>query len=435
MRVALFTLGCKANQYDTATMADLFRRHGYEIVPFPAPAEIYVINTCSVTAEAVRKSRQLVRRAYRANPQGVVVLTGCYAQTGTEGEHASLPEAVLVVGPQDRGKIVDLVEAYLRDRRPRRLVRPPGVEPRFLDLPAPTFAEHTRAWLKIEDGCDQRCAYCQIPLARGPVRSLPLPRVLEEAGRLLAAGYRELVLTGIHLGAYGHDLGDGSDLARVVETLDSLPGLVRLRLGSIEPNDFSPRLIAALGRARKVAPHLHIPLQSGADRVLTRMGRPYRAADYAARLQELREAVPGLAVSTDLMVGFPGESEEDFAASLAFAAEMGFSRMHVFPFSPRPGTRAASFPDQIPRRVRDERARTAIELAGRLALRFHRTLLGRELVVLVEEKKGDLWRGLAGQYVETRFPGEGALKNRLVVVRGREAHPWGVLAGPPERIE
>ncbi|MGQ9779082.1 MAG: tRNA (N(6)-L-threonylcarbamoyladenosine(37)-C(2))-methylthiotransferase MtaB [Bacillota bacterium] len=435
MRVSLLTLGCKANQYDTAAIAALFRQRGYEVVPFPAPAEIYVVNTCAVTAEAVRKSRRLVRRAYRANPQAVVVLTGCYAQTGGEEELASLPGVALIVGPQDRGRIVELVEEYLRDRRPRRLVRPPGAEPRFLDLPAATFAEHTRAWLKIEDGCDQFCAYCQIPLARGPVRSLPLPRVLEEARRLLAAGYRELVLTGIHLGAYGRDLQDGTDLAQVIEALDSLPDLVRLRLGSVEPNDFSPRLIAALGHVRKFSPHLHIPLQSGADGILARMGRPYRTADYAALLAKLRRAVPGLAVSTDLMVGFPGESEEDFAASLAFAAEMGFSRMHIFPFSPRPGTPAASFPDQVPRRVREERARAAIELAERLALRFHQTLVGRELAVLVEEKKEDLFRGLAGQYVEVRFPGKGRLRNRLVTVIGREAHSWGVFADPPERIE
>ena len=432
MRVSLLTLGCKANQYDTQAIAGLFRQRGYEIVPFPAPAEIYVVNTCSVTGEAVRKSRQLVRRAGRANPQAVLVLTGCYAQTGSEEELASLLGVALIVGPQDRGRIVELVEEYLRDRRPRRLVRPPGAEPHFLDLPASTLAERTRAWLKIEDGCDQFCAYCQIPLARGPVRSLPLPRVLEEARRLLAAGYRELVLTGIHLGAYGRDLQDGTDLAQVIEALDSLPDLVRLRLGSVEPNDFSPRLIAVLGGARKFSPHLHIPLQSGADGVLARMGRPYRTADYAALLEELRRAVPGLAVSTDLIVGFPGESEEEFAVSLAFAERMGFSRIHVFPFSPRPGTPAVSFPDQLPRRVREERARAAIDLARRLALRFHQTLVGRELAVLVEEWEGGICRGLAGEYVEVRFPSGTDRRNQILKVVGREARPWGVLAGSPE---
>ncbi|MCL6615456.1 MAG: MiaB/RimO family radical SAM methylthiotransferase, partial [Firmicutes bacterium] len=320
LRIALTTLGCKANQYDTEAIAALFRARGYEVIPFPGPAEIYVINTCSVTEEAVRKSRRLARRAHRANPEAVVVVTGCYAQTGGE-EVSSLPGVALVVGPQDRGRLVELVEDYPRDRRPRRLVRPPGAEPGFVDLPAAAFAEHTRAWLKIEDGCEQFCTYCQVPLARGPVRSLPLPRLLAQARLLVEAGYRELVLTGIHLGCYGRDLGDGTDLARAVEAMEDLPGLARFRLGSIEPNDFSPRLVEALAASRRLCPHLHIPLQSGADEILACMGRPYRTVDYAALLAELRRAIPGLAVSTDLIVGFPGETEERFAQTMAFLEE------------------------------------------------------------------------------------------------------------------
>lgn len=430
VRVALTTLGCKANQYDTEGIAALFRERGYEVVPFPGPAEIYVINTCSVTEEAVRKSRRLARRAHRANPEAVVVVTGCYAQTGGE-EVSSLPGVALVVGPQDRGRLVELVEDYLRDRRPRRLVRPPGAEPGFVDLPAAAFAEHTRAWLKIEDGCEQFCTYCQVPLARGPVRSLPLPRLLAQARLLVEAGYRELVLTGIHLGCYGRDLGDGTDLARAVEAMEDLPGLARFRLGSIEPNDFSPRLVEALAASRRLCPHLHIPLQSGADEILARMGRPYRTVDYAALLAELRRAIPGLAVSTDLIVGFPGETEERFAETMAFLEEMGFSRLHVFPFSPRPGTPAASFPEQVPRPVREARTRTAIALGQRLALRFHRTLVGRELAVLVEEWEGGVCRGLAGEYVEVRFPSGADRRNQLLKVVGREARPWGVLAESP----
>lgn len=433
MRVAFATLGCKANQSDTEAIAGLFKAHGYTIVAFPSPADVYVINTCSVTQEAVRKSRQLARRAHRANPGAAVVLTGCYAQTAG-AEAAALTGVALVVGPQDRGRLVSLVEEYVHTGLRRQVIRPPGAEPGFIDLPASVCTEHTRAWLKIQDGCQQFCTYCQIPLARGPARSLPLPRVLAEARRLIDAGYQELVLTGIHLGAYGLDLPDRPTLARAVTALCGLPGLTRLRLGSVEPNDISPELIDALAVSTVFCPHLHLPLQSGHDRTLVRMGRRYSIADYHELLRILRRALPGLAVSTDLMVGFPGETEHEFAASLAYVEGEGFSRLHVFPFSPRPGTAAASFPDRLPRAAREERSHTAIAMGERAALRFNLSLLGRELSVLVEECRNGTCRGLAGQYVEVSLVSACYLRHHVVTVTAKEATATSIFATLPDPV-
>lgn len=422
MRVSLTTLGCKANQYDTQAIAELFGRAGYTAVPFPAPAEVYIVNTCTVTQEAVRKSRQLVRRARRANPQAVVVLTGCYAQVGGE-EALAIPGVSLVVGPQDRARLVDLVAEFRQDARRRLCVRPLGAEPAFLDLPAVSFAGHTRAWLKVEDGCNQACAYCQVPLARGPVRSLPPERVREEAGRLVEAGYREVVLTGVHLGLYGFDLPGRPTLADLALMLQNLPGLERFRLGSVEPHDLSPALLQTLAASDKFQPHLHLPLQSGDDAVLARMNRPYRRDDYARLLEEARRSIPDLAVSTDLIVGFPGETEKEFLSSLAFAAESGFSRLHVFPFSARPGTAAARLPHHLSRTEREARSREAVALGKRLALAFNQTLLGRMLSVLVEDWRDGRGQGLAGQYVEVRFSSPADPGRRVLQIEAVEANP------------
>ena len=431
MRVSLATLGCKANQADTAAIGEMFARHGHTLVPFPAPADVYIINTCAVTGEAVRKSRQLARRAHRLTPGAPVILTGCYAQTGS-AEAASLPGVAMVVGPQDRGRLVDLVEAATPAGRPRLVVRHPGAEPGFIDLPAAAVGEHTRVWLKIQDGCQQFCSYCLIPMARGPYRSLPPPRVYEEARQLAAKGYREIVLTGIHLGAYGLDLPYRPDLAGLIGGFGTLPDLVRLRLGSIEPNDVSPALIDALAASPVFCRHLHLPLQSGDDTILSRMRRPYRRADYAALLYALRRSLPGLAVSTDLMVGFPGETDEQFAASLSFVQACGFSRLHVFPYSPRPGTAAASFPGRLPRPVRESRSREAVALGEESARRFNESLLGKELSVLVEEWRDGVCRGLAAQYVEVSFASESDLRGRIVPVTATEADAASLRANRSE---
>jgi len=311
----------------------------------------------------------------------------------------------------------------MRDAQPRLYLQPLGAEPAFIDLPATSFAGHTRAWLKVQDGCDQACAYCQIPLARGPVRSLSPERVREEAMQLAGAGYREVVLTGVHLGLYGMDLPGRPTLADLVRMLQNLPQLESFRLGSVEPHDLSPALLQAMAMGDKFQPHLHLPAQSGDDTILARMNRPYRRGDYARLLDRIRRVLPDLAVSTDLIVGFPGETETQFRSSLAFAAESGFSRLHVFPFSARPGTAAARLPHQLPRVEREARSREAVALGGQLAMAFNQSLLGRVLRVLVEDWHDGDGRGLAGQYVEVRFASSADPGRRVLRITAVEADP------------
>ncbi|MBC7104304.1 MAG: MiaB/RimO family radical SAM methylthiotransferase, partial [Firmicutes bacterium] len=315
-RVSIYTLGCKANQADSAALAGLFRERGYEVVEFPAPAEVYIINTCTVTHLGDKKSRQAIRRAARANPGAVVVVTGCYAQVAPEAV-AGLPGVRLVVGTGDRGRLVELVEEVARTGRPRVLVGDARRRREFEELGPALYPTRVRAWVKIQEGCDNFCTYCIVPRARGPVRSRRPEGVVQEVRRLAAEGYGEVVLTGIHIGAYGRDLGD-VDLAGLLRRLADLPGLKRLRLSSIEPPEVTPELIRLMAESPVICRHLHIPLQSADDRVLFRMGRRYTAEDYRRLMEAVRAQVPGVAVTTDVMVGFPGEDEEAFRRTRDF---------------------------------------------------------------------------------------------------------------------
>ncbi|MEW6524468.1 MAG: tRNA (N(6)-L-threonylcarbamoyladenosine(37)-C(2))-methylthiotransferase MtaB [Bacillota bacterium] len=420
-RVAFHTLGCKVNQYDTAGMERLFVERGYEVVNFDAVADVYVINTCSVTGRSEAKSRQAARRAARQNPDAVVALVGCYPQV--DPSSAAAVEGVHVVaGTRDRHRIVDLVEEAGRGTSGPQ-VYSPGMA--FEELPAAHFSGRTRALLKIQDGCDAFCTYCVVPLARGPVRSRHPGRVVEAARQLLETGYRELVLTGVRLGAYGRDLGD-VDLAGIIKALGGL-GNYRLRISSVEPEDVDGRLIEALADSTVACPHLHLPLQSGSDRVLVRMGRSYLTGEFAELVGSVRAALPGAAITTDVIVGFPGEGPDDFRKTLDFVEEMAFSRLHVFRYSPRPGTRAAGFPGQVPPAVKAQRSAELTRLGHRLALEFHRRLVGQEVEVLVEdEPAGGLLQGLTGHYVRAVFPGSPRWSNRLVTVTVTGADVTGV---------
>lgn len=436
-RVAFHTLGCKVNQYDTEALAALFRGSGYEVVDFGAPADVYVINTCTVTAEGGRKSRQLVRRARRRNPDAVVVVAGCLPQVAAD-EAAAIPGVDVVVGQTERARMVDLVEAARAARggaegaarRPAPLVAVGNVfrAREFEELPIAGFAGRTRAVLKVQEGCNEMCTYCIVPFARGRPRSRRPEEAKAEAARLAAAGYRELVLAGIHLGAYGRDLPERPTLAALLRAVHEVEGIARIRLSSLEPMDVGEDLLEAMAALPRVCPHLHLPLQSGSDAVLRRMGRRYTTAGFRDLVRAARARIPGLAVTTDLIAGFPGETEEDHAATLAFVAEIGFSRLHVFPFSPRAGTPAASYPGQVPRAERERRARELAALGERLALESHRALVGQVVEVLVEgEVPGErLMRGYTPQYVRVSFPGAQELRNRIVLVRITAAGPDGV---------
>ena len=398
MRAAFMTLGCKVNQFETETMEGLFRARGYEIVPFEERADVYVINTCSVTHLSDRKSRQIIRRASRTNPSACIAVAGCYAQVAP-AEVRALEGVRVVIGTEERARIVDYVEEALRADGVVEEITDVMQARAFEDIPLHGVPHRTRAFLKIEDGCQNFCSFCIIPYARGPVKSRPLAAVAREMEKLAAAGFREVVLTGIHLGAYGIDLPQRPTLADACRTALRTQGLRRLRLGSLESVELSEDLLSLVRTEPRFAPHLHLPLQAGSDNVLRAMNRHYDTAAFARLLADVRRAVPGVAISTDIIVGFPGETEEDFAAGLAFVRQMGFARMHVFPYSARRGTPAARRTDQIPPTVRKERAARMQALADELAEAYHRTALGTVEGVLFETEENGVTDGLTGTYI------------------------------------
>ena len=427
-KAALTTLGCKVNQFETETMEGLFRQRGYAIVPFDEAADVYVINTCSVTSLGEKKSRQLIRRARRLNERAVIAVTGCYAQVAPE-EIRALDGVRVVIGTKERARIVDYVEEALRADTGAIGAITDIMQARvFEDIPLHSLPHRTRAFLKIEDGCQNFCTFCIIPYARGPVKSRELSAVAREMRLLTGAGFREVVLTGIHLGAYGIDLVGHPTLADACRTVLAEEGLRRLRLGSLESVELSADLLELMRTEPRFAAHLHLPLQAGSDAVLRAMNRHYDTAAFARLLEEVRAAVPGVAISTDIIVGFPGETEADFAAGLDFVRQMGFARMHVFPYSPRKGTPAARRTDQVPPMVRKERAARMQALADALAEEYHRAALGSDVDVLFETSEDGVTDGLTETYIRvyTDAPVSRGEMVPMHLVRLHRDGVWGV---------
>ena len=426
--VAFMTLGCKVNQYETETMEGLFRQAGYKTVPFTESADVYIINTCSVTMLGEKKSRQLVRRAQRQNEAALIAVTGCYAQLAPEVLE-SLPGVRLVVGTRDRGRIVELVEEAAAGDGILRDVGDIMAADTFEDIPLFAAPARTRAFLKIQEGCQNFCSFCIIPYTRGPLRSRSLASVRREAGKLLSAGFQEIVLTGIHLGAYGRDLKSGVTLVDAARTVLDFDELRRLRLGSLESIELSPELFALLKSDRRFARHLHLPLQAGADPILRAMNRPYNTAAFSRLLEKVREAAPGIAVSTDVIVGFPGETDELFQKSLSFVQRQGFARVHVFPYSRRPGTPAAARSDQVPGAVKKERARLMQAVADEIAAAYHAAFLGATVPVLFETKKNGIADGLTDTYIRV-YTDTPVPLGEIVPVKLRRLYRDGVWGAP-----
>ncbi len=422
LKVAFHTLGCKVNYSETEALREQFRKEGFSPVSFNAYADVYVINTCTVTHLADRKSRQLVRRAKRHNPRGMVVVCGCYAQVEPDVV-AALPHVDLLAGTTQRLLLPNLVKEKLQGKGVKRDVQPYGHRAYFEKLPWTPEQSRTRAFLKIQDGCDRYCSYCIIPLARGPLRSLPPQQALESLQEIIDAGFLEVVLTGIHLGLYGVDLTPSTSLAAFLDKAVRLPGLQRLRLSSLEPADFSNALITVIADNNSICPHLHIPLQSGDDTILHSMGRSYDTAFFRGLLRDLRNVLPDLAVSTDIIVGFPGEAEEHFKNSLAFVEECAFSRLHVFPFSPRRGTRAAKMVPTVPPAVKKERSNSMLILGKTLSQNYRQNFDGRTFPVLFEKiiNNGEekefptnmLLEGLTSHYLRVRVHTTSDLRGQL----------------------
>ena len=403
-RVCFVTLGCKVNQTETEAMAQLFREAKYRVVEASEEADVVVVNTCTVTNTGDSKSRQIIRRMIKAHPESIVVVMGCYAQT-EPGEILNIKGVDLVLGTQDRLKILAWIERVKAERKPLNAVRGIWEAQEFEELPQLREEHRTRAFLKIQEGCNQFCTYCIIPYARGPLRSRRPENALAEAQRLVDAGYPEIVLTGIHTGYYGQDLGEEWNLARLIRELVKISGLHRLRLSSIEPMEYTSELIESIVSADKVCHHLHMPLQSGSDKLLARMRRPYDLNKYRDLLERLHQWIPELAVTTDVIVGFPGETEEDHAATLEFVKSCSFSAIHVFPYSKRTGTPAADYPDQVLKRIKERRVKDLLMVARLSQEAFVKRFIGKPVEVLIEwiNKEGCAI-GHTPHYVQVRIP-------------------------------
>lgn len=399
-KIAFYTLGCKVNQADTASMENLFLRSGHQLVSFDGEADVYIINTCVVTNTGQRKSRQTIHRAIRKNPNALIVVTGCYPQTAAE-EVKAIAGVDMIIGNQDRAQIVQLVEERLAHRQTDTLdaVHKLTASTAFEEMAAGDITDKTRAFLKIQEGCNQFCTYCIIPYARGPLRSRSLESIRTETQRLISAGFKEIVLIGIHLGCYGKENPDGPTLYDAVKTVLDVPGVQRLRLGSLESVEVEPRLLTLMQEDARFCRHLHLPLQSGCDKTLQAMHRPYTTAKFKTLLADIKTKVPDIAITTDVIVGFPGETETDFETTCKFAESCGFSKMHIFPFSARKGTPAEKFAGAVTEAVKKERA----DILGRIDETMHKTFLqamvGQTAEILFEQPAGeDYFEGLTGNY-------------------------------------
>ena len=418
MRVTFYTLGCKVNQNETGALAQLFEESGYTVVSNEESADVYVVNSCTVTNFGDQKSRKWLRRAKRENPGAVTVLTGCYPQAFPE-EAAAIAEADVVTGSGNRRAILQDVQKVLDGTAERVVdIRPHEKGERFEELPMDKFAEHTRAFVKVEDGCNRRCAYCVIPRARGPVRSREEASILQELHRLTEAGYKEIVLTAISLPSYGTDTG--TSLVELVEKAAAVPGVERLRLGSLDPDMLHDEDILRLARVEKLCPQFHLSLQSGCDKTLRAMRRPYTTAQFAEIADKLRNAFGAEEVSftTDVIVGFPGETEEDFEASMAFVTGQRFLKVHVFPYSRREGTSAYDFPDQVPEHEKESRSRRMTAAVEAVRAEEAARMEGRTAEVLLETPlSATVFTGYTRQYLPVLVTAPGHRTGDIVTVK------------------
>ncbi|MBQ3157306.1 MAG: tRNA (N(6)-L-threonylcarbamoyladenosine(37)-C(2))-methylthiotransferase MtaB [Clostridia bacterium] len=425
--VAFHTLGCKVNQYDTQAMLEKFRAAGYQVVPFDGPADVYVINTCTVTGTGDKKSLQLTRRLRREHPESQIILAGCLAQR----KGAALLEtgARLIIGTQYRDQVVTLLEKAMAEDAGLSAVNELNAATPFEELTITAQEEHTRATLKIQEGCNNHCTYCIIPSVRGPIRSRSLDNIRQETQRLAAAGYREIVLTGIHLSSYGKDLGDGSTLLDAIRAVHAVEGVQRIRLGSLEPTIATEGFSQALAVLPKVCPQFHLALQSGSNTVLNRMARRYNMTMYMQAVDNLRAAFPLAAFTTDVLTCFPGETEEEYRETRQVIRDVGFAKIHVFPYSPREGTKAAVMPGQLSKAVKEQRTRELIALGEETAAAYQAQWLGRETTVLIEEKIGGLWHGYTPEYIPVTLPDcPACAPGRMVNVRLTASCPEGMTA-------
>lgn len=416
--VAFQTLGCKVNHYETEAVWQLFKDAGYARVDFADHADVYVVNTCTVTNTGDKKSRQVIRRAIRQNPDSVICVTGCYAQT-SPAEIMAIPGVDVVVGTQDRHKMIGYIEQFREERMPINAVGNIMKAKVYEELDVPAFTDRTRASLKIQEGCNNFCTFCIIPWARGLMRSRQPEDVLKQAQQLVDAGYKEIVLTGIHTGGYGEDLKD-YNLAKLLKALESVNGLERLRISSIEASQITDEVLDVLKDSPIVVRHLHVPIQSASDTVLRRMRRKYTMAEFGERITRLKEVLPDCAITSDVIVGFPGETEEEFMETFNFINDHKFSELHVFPYSKRTGTPAAMMDDQVEESIKEERVARLIALSDQLAKEYASKYEGELLEIIPEEfseEAGGHLVGYTDNYLRVAIEGDESMIGQLVRVK------------------
>lgn len=418
-KVAFQTLGCKVNSYESEGMLELFKKKGYESVDFKEKSDIYVINTCTVTNTGDAKSRQMIRRARKRNPNSIIAVVGCYAQIASAAV-ADIDGVDIVIGTQNKNKIVEYVEDYLKNKQQIIDVHDVMKLKSFEDLNIASFENRTRAFMKIQDGCNNFCTFCIIPYARGAIRSRDKEDVIRQAQELVDKGFVEIVLTGIHTAGYGIDLEDYSFYDLLEDLTNKVKGLKRLRISSIEMSQVTPDIINLMAHSSIIVDHLHIPIQSGNDKILKKMARHYTTSEFEEKLNKLKEALPNLSVTTDVIVGFPGETEEDFESTYQWIKKNHFNQLHVFPYSARTGTPAARMPYQIPGDIKKKRVKRLLQLSDSLKAEFASWQIGKYLDVLFEEEKDGYKIGHASNYLKVKVRDQDIILNQIYSIHIKE---------------
>ncbi len=417
-KVAFYTLGCKVNQYETNAMIELFIKKGYEIVDFDDISDIYIINTCTVTNMSDRKSRQIIRRAKQINPNSILVVTGCYAQVASK-ELEKIKEIDLIVGNTEKRNITQIIEKHFNTVSKKQRVNMTDInrQKEFVDFGTTTYTEKTRAVIKIQDGCNNFCSYCIIPYAKGRVRSRKLENIIDEIKSIVGKGLQEVVITGIHIASYGIDFTDRNiRLIDLLEEINKIDGLKRIRLGSLEPNIITEEFVERLKKVDKICDHFHLSLQSGCDKTLKRMNRKYTTEDFKKVVDRLRSAFPNTALTADVIVGFPGETNEEFSITYNFLKKINFYKMHVFKYSQRKGTRAAIMPNQIDGNIKEERSHKLIRLSNENEEMFLKNYIGKVINVLFEKEENDYTKGHTSNYMVVNVK-EKNIENKIMKVK------------------
>lgn len=398
-KVAFCSLGCKVNQYETNAMAQKFIEHGYEVVEFDEYADVYIVNTCTVTNVADRKSRQMLRRAKEINKDATLVACGCYAQVAKD-ELKKIPEIDLIIGNNEKNDIIQIVENHISQKGAEDLVSDVMYKLDYVELGTTTYTEKTRAVIKVQDGCDRFCSYCLIPYARGHIRSRKIENVIEEIKKVVEEGINEVVITGIHIASYGRDFkGENIGLIDLLEEINKIQGLHRIRLGSIEPTIITDEFVERLSKLDKICDHFHLSLQSGCTETLKRMNRRYTTEEFKAVTKRLRAKFPNAALTTDIIVGFPGETDDEFNTTYEFLKDIAFYKMHIFKYSQRKGTKAAVMPNQVDGKIKEERSKKLIELSNENEYNYNKKYIGKQVEVLFEEREGEYLKGHTTNYI------------------------------------